>query len=406
MKKIKKAIRLFFGLFFSWLIIVPLRIIMPKNNDTILFVRRFGNTFDGNLKYLFDYMHKNKDVYNTKPYFLVEDNNLYNELKQYYSNILLYSGLKTKLKMLRIGTVIVDGNEWSGRFKFFFLFNAYKVQLWHGNGIKAIGLQNKNNNRNLKIKISNILLCTFPKYDVVTLPSDLQVKTRGGAFRKKDILINGQPRNDVLFKPMTEDLLYGSDKRTIEKVKAYKNKGYKVILYSPTWKNVTQESQELLNQKIDLSTLSKHFKRNKMVLIIKLHPKDKFEHLIPEDSSIYEYEKTKDIYPLLSMVDLMITDYSSIYMDYVLLNRPIVFFPYDQEEYIENERALQYNYNDITPGSKCFDTPQLMNELDKILIDGIDNYREERDKVRQMFYKYNDGESCERVWNYIKRKFI
>ena len=57
---------------------------------------------------------------------------------------------------------------------------------------------------------------------------------------------------------------------------------------------------------------------------------------------IYNYSYA---YPLMKVTDILITDYSSIYFDYLLFDKPILFMPFDFEDYIENNARFYYNYN-------------------------------------------------------------
>lgn len=387
-------------LIFSWIIIVPLSCILPKTNNRIIFIGRFGNTFDGNLKYFFNYLYSNKENFNIEPFFLVEDLELFNELKKEYKNIIFYPSIKTKYLMLKAKTIVVDGNEWPSSNKVFYLFNSLKVQVWHGNGMKTIGLQKKNYNEKMLTKFKQKIFLKFPIYDVVIFPSEHQAKIRGDAFNKKDILINGQPRNDILFNNK-KAVLYGSDHEMINYVTEMKNKEYKIVLYTPTWRIVNKTSQNRLEENLNFDKIAEFCEANKIIFIIKLHPKDDLNYKYPKESVICEYNKRKDIYPLLPLVDVLITDYSSIYMDYILLDRPIIFFPYDYDNYINKERILKYDYNKITPGGKSYTTDELIEEIRNILVFNIDEFKFERAKVINTFNTFKDSKSSERLWKYI-----
>lgn len=394
-------------LLLSWLIVVPLSYIIPKDKKTIVFLGRFGDSFEGNLKYFYQYLNENHSDVLT-PYYVLEDYGFAKELSQKVSNVLYYPSFKTMLRMFRAHTIVVNGNEWTNNFKVFFLIKAKKVQLWHGNGMKTIGLQNAYYKNSWVRRSKFKLLKSYPTYDVVTLTSKLQVTNRGDAFNKKFILINGQPRNDILFRNSSDNELvsYGMDLEASLRIKTLKNRGYKVVIYSPTWKVYTSEKQELLNEKFNLNKLIPFLEENNIIFIFKLHPKDTFDYGQFESDNIIYYDKDSDVYPVFKDIDMMITDYSSIYMDYLLLDRPIIFFSYDQEDYIKNERELQYDYEEITPGKKCKSTSELIEELTDVFIAKNDNYVNERKQVRSMFYQYADGNSSERIYNYIIKNLL
>jgi CDP-glycerol glycerophosphotransferase len=115
------------------------------------------------------------------------------------------------------------------------------------------------------------------------------------------------------------------------------------------------------------------------------------------------YRKSCDVYPLLTKCDLMITDYSSIFVDYIIQDKPVVFFPFDYHYYVNNARALQFDYDDVTPGRKCFTYEDLETELRRILVDGVDEYREKRKDVLRNFFDSVDGNSCARILHYIEK---
>ena len=88
-----------------------------------------------------------------------------------------------------------------------------------------------------------------------------------------------------------------------------------------------------------------------------------------------------DIQELLMDTDILISDYSSTYIDYLLLDRPLIFYNFDYEDYLQNDREMYYDYDEVTPGYKAATFDELMTELDSIAKDE-DHFVEERQRVR------------------------
>lgn len=112
-----------------------------------------------------------------------------------------------------------------------------------------------------------------------------------------------------------------------------------------------------------------------------------------------------DIYELLAITDILITDYSSVYFDFLLTGRPIIFTPFDLDDYIRKERELYFNYHEVTPGPKCRDWNEVLLELEKI-ISGKDDYKKERQIVNNRFNTFQDGNSSKRVVEFIQQQII
>jgi CDP-glycerol glycerophosphotransferase (TagB/SpsB family) len=98
----------------------------------------------------------------------------------------------------------------------------------------------------------------------------------------------------------------------------------------------------------------------------------------------------------LDEIEILITDYSGVYFDFLLLNRPIIFYPYDYGYYKNSNRGFLLNYAKNTAGKKVYNITDLKKELLNILI-GNDNYKKERIKMKKRFFKYIDGRSSERL---------
>ena len=100
--------------------------------------------------------------------------------------------------------------------------------------------------------------------------------------------------------------------------------------------------------------------------------------------------KDADPYVFLKMADVLITDYSSIYFDYLLLDRPIIFFDYDLKEYLNDSRELYFDYDEFTPGEKVSN----YHELKKAIFKSVNSdkeyttgYSEFRKKIRAKVFE-------------------
>ena len=154
--------------------------------------------------------------------------------------VLFYPKFSTLLKFLRAGTIIVDGNEWIRQFKYYPLFHSRKIQIWHGSGMKTVGLLKPKIMRlNFIAKFVLAVIGNHPSYELLILNSTAQKNTRAKAFKYDELLINGQPRNDVFFKDNFDPYLVGIDREAYNKCVKYKNEGYKLIAYCPTHRKPT-----------------------------------------------------------------------------------------------------------------------------------------------------------------------
>jgi len=147
---------------------------------------------------------------------------------------------------------------------------------------------------------------------------------------------------------------------------------------------------------------------NDLTLVIKLHPKEEsvVKNCISQMKNIkmltsdHLNKKGIDLYEILNSADLLITDYSSVYFDFLLLDKPIIFTPTDIDQYDSSRGFLLKPYDAWTPGPKVLDQNTLQSEIiNSLKIDGY--YSEERARIRDLAHKYKDGESSKRVWNFI-----
>ena len=93
-----------------------------------------------------------------------------------------------------------------------------------------------------------------------------------------------------------------------------------------------------------------------------------------------------DIQRLIMETEILITDYSSIYIDYLLLDSPLLFYCYDYEHYLANDREMYFEYEEVTPGVKAKSFDELLGQLKEVTVSGDSYGKEDRERVKNMFY--------------------
>ncbi|TWI59880.1 CDP-glycerol glycerophosphotransferase family protein [Halalkalibacter nanhaiisediminis] len=276
------------------------------------------------------------------------------------------------------------------------------LNLWHGIPIKSMGYMNKMKTDNSEEIKDDYFLSTSNFYNTI-------MNSCIGLTVEK-YCIAGYPRNDYLFNQ--------EGKGNLEKLIKVRPEG-NVLLFMPTYRDVSSSESKGQNERennmfgftsFDFQKFNSFLERNSLVLLLKLHPNE--ETLFSEKYKKYsskniilikeeDLEQQKmDFYKILNAVDLLITDYSSIYFDYLLLDRPIIFTPKDLIEYRENRGFLLDPYDFWTPGPKCLDQSTLQDEI-KQSLNNKEYYKGERKIIRDIVHEYQDGNSTDRVINLI-----
>jgi CDP-glycerol glycerophosphotransferase (TagB/SpsB family) len=150
-----------------------------------------------------------------------------------------------------------------------------------------------------------------------------------------------------------------------------------------------------LKKKKSILLLKHHFYHEKNILFKK--------NFVKVNSNIFILSKFSATYNLLKISDCLITDYSSIYIDYLLLNKPIFFYCYDINKYQSENREIYFNYfKDIfTPGKKIRKKKDMSKNIIKFLNEKKDIYKYKRKKSKKFFNFYLDQNNSSRVFDHI-----
>jgi CDP-glycerol glycerophosphotransferase (TagB/SpsB family) len=287
------------------------------------------------------------------------------------------------------------------------------IEMWHGFPIKQMGLSVE---KELTNDYVSFIINRSNHTDLIMSYSRLYTTFINACFPTKTIKykITGMPRNDLLFEKG------GFNK--LEFLLGKKLQSRSIVFYLPTWrkgKNEMIDSNKSWDRLFGFDDESDkdiiEFTENYGIeFVIKLHP---FEYNRYKEMEIFRQEifrqgrihllsddmlirKKIHLYELLSGASVLVTDYSSVYIDTLLIDMPVIFAPVDLNEYEQNRGFLLEPYEFLTPGPIVKSFKELKDEILKIL-NGYDDYKYQREVVRNLTHKYQDNRSSMRVWKEI-----
>lgn len=375
---------------FCWIIIAPLNIFITRERELTVVIGKLSGEIADNTKYLLIHgIRENKNIR-----FLTRSAAVLNANSNIKKYIVLFGSLKGVLTLLRASNIVVDYSHWSYRnpLYFFLSLKAKKVHLWHGLTFKPVEL-------GLIAKgipyFKSRLFRHIVNYDLMVSTSDFWTKhLYKKYFLAKHVENYGYPRNDVLFRKPDQLDLIGVDINKFNMLKKAKENGYKIAIYSPTFRD--DGSDAFSSGHLNLEQLNVFLSKHNIILVLKMHPLN--AHTYEDLSNILNYGKDFDIYPVMSLSDMMITDYSSIYIDYLIIDRPIVFFNYDYEKYLEKNRKLQTKFLGTIPGVITREQEGLEQAILDHLISCNDAHKADRTKLKETSYEFFDGNSAQRIF--------
>jgi CDP-glycerol glycerophosphotransferase (TagB/SpsB family) len=288
--------------------------------------------------------------------------------------------------------------------------DQFNLELWHGFPLKTVGLMDKGEPDFKAYRELWDNVGFFSSYS--TLYNTIMNACLGmDIYRYR---ITGMPRNDFLFNSPGSVMLkklFGDrfeNKKTalfmptfrfnLNNGKLYKEEG------SKNWENIFGLPE------FDSQKFEEFLERNQLVLFLKLHPFEEeyllkslkihqMNHIILITDRLLK-DNGIDLYQLINAMDLLITDYSSVYFDFLLLDRPMIFIASDLEIYKSSRGLLLEPFDFWTPGPKV----NTQGKLESEMINCLSNqryYHQERQIIKRLIHYFDDGNSSDRVWKWI-----
>lgn len=336
-----------------------------------LFSSTDNSHYNYNSRYLFEYVKEN--LPEITPLFVINDPELRNSLsskygKQYFIETESIQGIRQALSAGVWFTSAGLPAYGTGLHK-----KRLIINLWHGVPLKKIALLDPNLKKAARIYFKKIFSENYTC--ILTTSHELiPLMARSFAVSEDKIKVWGQPRNDGLFQKNDCREILG---QLFPDLPEYT----KTVLYAPTFRDYGQV-QLFPFKDFDQKQLEAFLDEKNMLLFIRTH--------VAEQGSAAPYlgkrirflgnEQAEDVTGILNIFDCLITDYSSIYIDYLLTDKPMIFLPYDRQQYLDG-RGMNFDYDDVTPGPK----PETFNDFLDSLSPKEDFWKSERTRVNRLF---------------------
>lgn len=372
---------------------------IPKKN-VIIFGAWNGDKFGDNSAYLMEYLKSQHSPFE-----------------------LIWIGNESSRKTVPEGITFIEKDTWDAfkksiRAKYVFIThsisdvssinifrNAKVVQLWHGVGIKSLdSIQEHGLFSGLRSLIRKILR----NYDYFVASSKENARRTIDVFstygaNENNILTTGFPRNDYFFKETFETHQIKKDmSKQLNTDISDKN----IILYMPTFRLDSDERFSFLSlEETQRNKLQMILEEHNAIIIEKAHDseaKDKVDSEKLINQSIFPIfnDEHIDVQDILVASDVLVTDYSSVYLDFVLLDRPVIHFTYDYEKYINENKGVYYDFDKISGGDLVFEFDELLKSI-CLNLENKDFNKESRRQAKTQMLEFEHGTSSENIAEYF-----
>lgn len=275
------------------------------------------------------------------------------------------------------------------------------VQTWHGTPLKTIGtdVQQVTMPGVTRMKYHKQVVRDSSRWDYLLTPNPYSYEIMHHAFRKNysQLLPTGYPRNDRLSTATPEAIQDIKHKLNIDK-------NARVVLYAPTWRDndFVRADHFRAELHLDLNKFIQETPKNTIILIRTHYMIANSLDLSSYGNRVINVSDYEDISDLYLISDLLITDYSSVFFDYSILKRPMIFYAYDLAAYADDIRGFYVDYESTVPGPIVENNDELMPLINEALIEParfIDN-----EKYRQFLKKFagwEDGQATKRLLDIV-----
>lgn len=360
-----------------------------KNEKIFLFESRDGFSFTDSPRYVFNELMKRPSLENSKFVWI-------------YSRHVVLDDLKTTLPFVDERVMFVKRDTISyakilakanylitnSTFPFWFVKSAHQIYLntWHGTPLKKMGFDLPDS------ELSKNVIRNFLMADVILSPNDHMTNILKNSYKLDGIYTGviaevGLPIMDTI--GTAKDILrrqFSAHDIEFDELK-------QTILYAPTFRGMgPNQMDDSVNHLLNDVQKMQYFFEHRYNFLVKVHPYvyRKLKKILPATHLIPDYVDTNDV---LQITDILITDYSSVFFDFLNFKKPILFYVWDQKDY-DSERGMYFTKDDL-PGP-VFTKLQL---LQKYIGDG--DFQLNRSLLMKSMTVNDDGNASRRAVNIL-----
>ena len=373
--------------------------VVPKQKNLIIMGGGDAKAFQGNPKYILLYLKNNKDF---NCYWSTKSQDVIRALAQIdvpYINPYSFNGF---FLLLRAKYHFIEKSSYdtyyshriSGRFNFIQTWHAIPTKLV---GVDALTLLSDNNGYTLENKFFNGMLKKMnffsrQRYKYIISTSDYVSNIFEKAFENNNIIKTGYPRNDIFY----DNSLSTRDYKKIFDLEKYN----RIFLYAPTFRDGTLTVSPFSDK---IYELNQYLKQTNSVLIIKKHPWEKNLQVASDLTNVIDVSKKSiDIQEILIHVDLLITDYSSTFFDFMATKKPVIFYTYDYQYYLSKCRGMYYDFKAELQGPFADDEESLIHYIKSYEKWSVTpDYIKQYDLVLDKFNSFQDAHSSKRIIDFL-----
>ncbi|WP_432137428.1 MULTISPECIES: bifunctional glycosyltransferase/CDP-glycerol:glycerophosphate glycerophosphotransferase [unclassified Streptomyces] len=268
------------------------------------------------------------------------------------------------------------------------------IQTWHGSALKRMGFDAPQG-RIMTEPERREYQKAIDRFDHFVVRGEHDERTLARAFRipEEKLLRTGYPRNDALVQARESGSLPAATEELAERLGLRRD--LPVVLYAPTFRAQANGAVRKFEFPFDVEEFADRF-GDRFTLLIRTHYLNSVSLPPSVAGRVVNVSAEPDITPLLLLSDALITDYSSVMFDYSLLQRPMLFYTYDWDDYVGSSRGTYFDLSEQAPGPVVRTTEDLFEALSDLgaLASGYEGRLKE---FMTQYGEYDRGDAAARI---------
>lgn len=356
--------------------------------------------YSNNAKSLYEFMYKNyNDKYNLKWVIQKEEN--YSFYKEKLDCVLYGTEDFNKLMNEEANVIFTTHAQLTHMKNRKLLY----IELWHGVSPKKIGylIQNLTKNDRQWLDMVN------KKVDYFIVPSDFWVPIFSSRFNVE------ASRVLPLGFPVIHDIMKADGHANLNNLLKINLQQFKyIIFYMPTYrKNKDHEAETKINinnifnfKSYDEKKLLNYLQKNKILLCIKRHPEETLNYSIPNHNNVMNINQEMllncnlSVNDIINSADLLITDYSSLGLEFLTLDKPVLYLNYDVDDYQNNRGILFSNFDFWSNENTANSISTLISKINDLLMKK-DNKKNISNMKELLFKEALEEGGCLNICNFL-----